>query len=199
MLWTESCNNASLWTSCCSGYFTCNTSKVSFDNGNVPLLILFINNPNAPFTFPFPISCLDLDKIFSMIIGLVFDGSLPFFFVLLSSNNPLILPSSHNFIHFSSSLKCSLAFDLLLGFCRSNDDIIWIVFNTIFFSGVTFLFWNCNLLMIIFFICLRLFLLTDVGLLLWQVFRCWSNPLFVLNLRLHMWHFAPRIFCVLPC
>ena len=56
-------------------------------------------------------------------------------------------------IHFSSSLKCSLAFHLLLGFCRSNDDITWIVFNAIFFNGVTFLFWNFNLLMIIFFIC----------------------------------------------
>ena len=61
MLWTcltESCNNASLWTSCCSGYFTCNTSKVSFDNGNVPLLILFVNSRNVLFTFPFHVSCM---------------------------------------------------------------------------------------------------------------------------------------------
>ena len=147
MLWIESCNNASLWTSCCSGYFTCNTSKISFGNGNVSLLILFVNNCNAPFTFPFPISCLDLDKIFSMMIGLVFGGSLPFFlfFFLLIIHWYYLLP---NLIHFWSSLKCSLAFDLLLGFCRSNDDIIWIIFNAIFFNGITF-----NLLMIIFFIC----------------------------------------------
>ena len=120
------CNNATLWASCCSRCFKCNSCKVSFDNGNYPLLILFVNNSNAQFTYPLSISYLNLDEIFSMFIGLIFDGNLSCF-VLLGSALPMILPSSHNFIHFSNALKCSLPFDLWLGFCRSNDGIIWIV------------------------------------------------------------------------
>ena len=45
-----------------------------------------------------------------MFIGLIFDGSLSCF-VLLCSALSMMLPSSHNFIHFSNALKCSLAFD----------------------------------------------------------------------------------------
>ena len=150
---TESCNNALIMGFLLFWIFKCNSCKASFGNGNAPFLIFLTYNCNAPFTFPFAISCLNLDKVFSMFIGLVYDDSLHFF-VLVSSNNPLMLPTSHNFIHFSSALKCSLAFDLLLGFWRSNDDIIRIAFNAAFFSGVTFLFWNCNLLMIIFFTCI---------------------------------------------
>ena len=37
-----------------------------------------------------------------------------------------MLPPSRNFIRFSSALECSLAFDLLLGFCRSNTDFIYL-------------------------------------------------------------------------
>ena len=120
------CNNATLWASCFSRYFKCNSCKVSFDNDNYPLLILFVNNSNAQFTYLLSISYLNLDEIFSMFIGLTFDGNLSCF-VLLCSALPMILPSSHNFIHFSNALKCSPPFHLWLGFCRSNDGIIWIV------------------------------------------------------------------------
>ena len=119
-------NNATLCASCCSRCFKCNSCKVSFDNGNIPLLILFVNNSNAQFTYPFSISYLNLDKIFSMFIGLIFDGNLSCF-VLLCSALSMLFPPSHDFIHFSNTLKYSLAFDLWLGFCRSNDGIIWIV------------------------------------------------------------------------
>ena len=136
MLWTESCNNVLLWTSCCSGYFTCYTSKVSFDNGNVPLLILFVKNPNAPFTFPFPISCLDLDKISSMMIGLVFDGSLPFFlfFFLLIFHWYYLLPTNL----FTSQVRWNVL--LLLSFYLAFVEammILYLLFSMQYFSMVS--------------------------------------------------------------
>lgn len=79
----ESCNNAALRASCCSKYFKCNHCKISFDNDHIPLLILFVNNRNAPIRFPFSISCLNLDETFSMFIGVVFDGIFVLFCFLL--------------------------------------------------------------------------------------------------------------------
>ena len=113
-----------------------NSCKASFDNDNILLLIIIVNNRNAPFTFPFSISCLNLVKIFYMFIGVIFDGNLSCIF-LLCFNNSLILPSSHNFICLSSTLKCYFTFDFLLGFCKSNAGIIWIASTTVFFNAIS--------------------------------------------------------------
>ena len=101
----EPCNNAALRASCCSEYFKCNHCKVSFDNDHIPLLILFASNRNAPFTFPFSISCLNLDETFLMFIGVVFDCSHSCV-VLLSFNNSLLLPRSHSLFSLSRALRC---------------------------------------------------------------------------------------------
>ena len=129
------CNNATLWASCCSRCFKCNSCKVSFDNGNYPLLILFVNNSNAQFTYLLSISYLNLDEIFSMSIGLIFEGNLSCF-ALLRSALPMILPSSHNFIHFPNALKCFLLLTFDLAFVEAMM-VLYELYNVYHFCTIS--------------------------------------------------------------